>query len=162
MHILIDSKETLDRFAEKTAKFTKIPKSRLKSAIAKGQGFDHILPLEESLRPFSAADSETKEATSEHRDTLIAGRALARACDDIIQCTLAAAHVDSLEDINMEHYEQAEDAVTSTASLLADVSREELSAAIDAISKSGCHRVADLFEALVVNAKMFEVTIKHA
>jgi hypothetical protein len=53
MNIILDSKEALDQFAEQTSKFTKIPKSRIKSAIAKGQGYNHITAFEAVLSPAS-------------------------------------------------------------------------------------------------------------
>jgi hypothetical protein len=53
MYIVIDSKKSLDDFVQKTAKFTKIPPTRLKSSISKGYGFEHITVFEKQLTPAS-------------------------------------------------------------------------------------------------------------
>jgi hypothetical protein len=53
MYIVIDSQTSLDEFVQKTAQFTKIPATRLKSAISKGYGVEHISVFEKQLTPAS-------------------------------------------------------------------------------------------------------------
>jgi hypothetical protein len=55
MQIIIDSPAALDKFAANTEQHTKIPKTRLKSAIAKGAGFSHIKALETALKPAASS-----------------------------------------------------------------------------------------------------------
>jgi hypothetical protein len=55
MQIIIDSPAALDKFAANTEQHTKIPKTRLKSAIAKGAGFSHVKALETALKPAASS-----------------------------------------------------------------------------------------------------------
>lgn len=49
MQISIQNSQELNVFTQNVAAHTKLPATRLKSAIAKGMGFDHIKPFEDSL-----------------------------------------------------------------------------------------------------------------
>jgi hypothetical protein len=61
MNIVIDSAESLTQFTKKTARFTKIPASKLKSAIALGQGYMHISALNKALTPAPFVNSDKPE-----------------------------------------------------------------------------------------------------
>jgi hypothetical protein len=49
MQISIQNSQELDTFTKNVSAHTKLPATRLKSAIAKGMGFDHIKPFEDAL-----------------------------------------------------------------------------------------------------------------
>lgn len=175
MHISIIDPKTFDAFVRRIAPQTTIPVTRLKTAIAKAFGFDHIKAFESALAPCTAAQpakaalshdeqyilsqlaawlednvdqgteiafDNDEEVYSEHALSALNNllgqadtsqdacepelldsvkRSLERERETIERTTLSLAEVDSVDELDHEHYTQAEDAFIVESGRLFDV-----------------------------------------
>lgn len=144
MHILIEDPASLDAFVKRVAPQTHMPATRLKSAIAKGFGFNHVGGLESALRP--PIVHPAKLCTSSE-----GAKAETTFQFDVAQDCLSRFDVDSEDELCVEHFEQNEDSLCERVDDL--VNEPELQQSIRLLQDAGLTTTVYLLRDLALLSK---------
>lgn len=156
MNIIINSASSLTSFARKLSGQCNVSISRIKSDIAKAYGYAHITALESALNATSATPNGINLATVEDyaQQLNLQSTPEAMTASALEPFDADDDENDARDELDIEHYEMAEDGLIGTAQALSH--HHQLAHSMALLSDNGFKDVAELLLELAVRSRVLD------